>query len=605
MQDQPFSFTKSFVLPAFLLFLIPLINGAFFYHAQSSMDDEYRNFALKQIATSADLTAEQKTQLSEVYRTIPLSTLAQDPEFAAELPSQTVFDLQFYRWSILTSVVCVVSAVGMIVLGLASVVVSLRSQRMQYLSMKWGWNLLRLFCTFQTIAQMLMLVSLSYWVTALWMNIFIPKLIFVVGLLALGAIVVMIKGIFTRIDDTFAMNGTVIGKNEAAPLWQELSSICNRVGTEPPDQIVAGIDDSFFVTEHPITLTDQVVTGRSLYVSLSLLKHLKSSEADAILAHEMAHFSGDDTTYSKKIGPLLTRFDHYLNALYQGGITMPVYLFMLCFRGLYELTLGHQRRQREFRADRIATEVTSANDLASGMLRLIAFSTYRASIENKLFDETKELESIDISQRIEEGFTEYAATFVQTEDLRNMSTSHPFDSHPPLDARLQAVGTSVDDQIHFNRLSLAGDGRWYHLIGRAEQAEREQWDAYEEEFRQIHQTVLAYRYLPNTDAEREFVERQFPPVEYDGKKGTLSLDCLSMNFSKWKQPVRFADVNSMTMNDNTLIVAHKGGSDSIVITKLPDKGQEAMGAIENYYGRYLTASDYAKSQTKWASSDAT
>ncbi|OUT57982.1 MAG: hypothetical protein CBB71_14495 [Rhodopirellula sp. TMED11] len=107
MQDQPFSFTKSFVLPAFLLFLIPLINGAFFYHAQSSMDDEYRDFALKQIATSADLTAEQKTQLSEVYRTIPLSTLAQDPEFAAELPSQTVFDLQFYRWSILTSVVCV------------------------------------------------------------------------------------------------------------------------------------------------------------------------------------------------------------------------------------------------------------------------------------------------------------------------------------------------------------------------------------------------------------------------------------------------------------------------------------------------------------------
>ena len=48
--------------------------------------------------------------------------------------------------------------------------------------------------------------------------------------------------------------GKVIDRQTAAPLWQELQAICTKVGTAPPDQIIAGIDDNFYVTEMPVTV---------------------------------------------------------------------------------------------------------------------------------------------------------------------------------------------------------------------------------------------------------------------------------------------------------------------------------------------------------------
>ena len=75
------------------------------------------------------------------------------------------------------------------------------------------------------------------------------------------------------------------------------------------------------------------------------MRVLQGAEADAVMAHEMAHFSGQDTLYSKKISPLLSRYGLYLQALYAGGISRPVYYYMLCFRGLFEISLRRLGRQ--------------------------------------------------------------------------------------------------------------------------------------------------------------------------------------------------------------------------------------------------------------------
>src|SRR5262249_11233445 len=152
---------------------------------------------------------------------------------------------------------------------------------------------------------------------------------------------------------------------------------------------------------------DKTYRGRTLFVSLSLLKQLQGSEADAVLAHEMAHFSGQDTLYSRKIGPLLNRYNHYLHALHEGGVTRPIYYFMLCFRALYQLSLSKQSRQREFRADRIAAETTSPRDVASALLRIVAYSKYRNDVEQDLFKQERVLETANVCERIEQGFRQY------------------------------------------------------------------------------------------------------------------------------------------------------------------------------------------------------
>ena len=86
-----------------------------------------------------------------------------------------------------------------------------------------------------------------------------------------------------------------------------------------------------------VTVDGKEHHGKTLFVSLALLKHLHATEANAVLAHEMAHFSGQDPLYSKKISPLLLRYGNCLQSLYDNVITRPVFYFMLCFRALFEL----------------------------------------------------------------------------------------------------------------------------------------------------------------------------------------------------------------------------------------------------------------------------
>jgi hypothetical protein len=247
----------------------------------------------------------------------------------------------------------------------------------------------------------------------------------------------------------------VIERHSAPGLWEDLDRICPEVATSPPNNLIVGIDDDFFVTEHPVTVGHRIVRGRTLFASLSLLKQLDSHKAPAIMAHEMAHLSGNDTTFSRKINPLLARYDNYLAALQNGGLTPPpIFEFMLGFRILIELSLSRVSRERELRA-----------------------------------------ESID--------------EFVK-QDFNSLRTTHPFDSHPPLGVRLSAVGIEVTTNSATEYLRATPDGRWFRNINDAEQIEQNQWNSYEDRFLAIHEESLAYRYLPSNDSEKKVVAKFFP-----------------------------------------------------------------------------------------------
>ena len=150
-----------------------------------------------------------------------------------------------------------------------------------------------------------MVLALSNWVMALWFHVSdVVYMVTSVPPAVVGAAGV-IKAIFTKPKSELAVEGLVLDQSQSPRLWNELSTICAKVGTDRPDQVVMGIDDNFFVTEEPITVGETTCRGRTFYVSMSLLKQMCGAEADAVLAHEMAHFSGNDTLYSKKISPLL------------------------------------------------------------------------------------------------------------------------------------------------------------------------------------------------------------------------------------------------------------------------------------------------------------
>ena len=186
------------------------------------------------------------------------------------------------------------------------------------------------------------------------------------------------------LDGKLEVEGELLTRAASPALWARVDGLCRKLGTRPCDNIIGGIDDNFFVTEHPVQLGDRVLRGRTLFVSLSLLKRLAKPEADAILAHEAAHFSGGDTEYSKKTSPMLARFQNYLQALHEGGLSRPVFSFMLLYWSLLQLGLSRSSREREFRADKLAAEATSPASMANALCKVAAYSSYRGRVEASL-----------------------------------------------------------------------------------------------------------------------------------------------------------------------------------------------------------------------------
>lgn len=610
--DQKFTkagFIRAYVVPALLLFAIPLLGYGFAGYADRSWDRQYLDVIGRQLSGAADMTPERRTEIAAFYARNPPSTLCAGegggrdllpPEFAEDACG----DYAQFAWIRRAST-------GSIVLGLVSVVVILGCAGLSFVSRDWqyasfvaGWNVLRAASAFQVAAQGFVAVMLSFWLTVVFTERYSLKLVAVVGILALFAVGAVILSIFKRLDDTMVVEGEPIGRSQAPALWARIDGLCARLGTAPVDHVVGGIDDNFFVTEHPVHLNGAVLSGRILFVSLSLLKRLDKGEADAILAHEMAHFSGGDTTYSTKLAPRLARYRAYLEALYGGILSRPVFHFMLCYWSLFQLALNSTSRERELRADRIAAEATSPASMANALYKVAAYSSYRARVEHDLFGKDHGHTDLDIASRVAAGFADYARGPHLKTDLAADRFPHPFDSHPPMAVRLHAVGVQPRRSGIADSLTAVAGQTWFDEIAGGDRLEAGLWASYEARFQAAHAASLAYRYLPSTPEERAHVEQYFPPVGFADKAGGVvcTMDCDRLHYRDWAAPVAWADIIKVSSSENTFtgkVLAFKveiagRGTETVKLPlrKLAEKDDEIVGRIGSYYDRYLNAKAY-------------
>lgn len=350
--------------------------------------------------------------------------------------------------------------------------------------------------------------------------------------------------------------------------------------------------------------------GRTLFASLSLLKTLSRSEADAVLAHELAHFSGEDTIYGRRISPLLGKYVHYLEALYQ-GISRPIFHFMFFFWNLYQLSLNKLRRQREFRADRVGAELTSPRDIAHSLVKIAAYCQYRGKIQSDLFGKEENVQTMDVFNRIEQGFPAFMNSCLSGNELADSGTPHPFDSHPPLAARLQNIGldlSSVQSTLKSENPVPAVADSWYSAIEGAAAYEAEQWKAFEDHFHKAHQESLAWRFKPEGETEIQHVMKYFPTVEFKTKDGHLvTLDYAKLTAPDWDSPLLLATVTKCRLDDSfgmhKLVIDYQIEGQSqkprkINLKDFSDKGTQLLQTFNRYYGRHLTAQKYLAEKNK-------
>lgn len=533
-------------LPALALFVLPAFCLWFSGHAVRNYDEDIIQ-SVHEAMDKEPLSPEDKAAARAFYTSNPPSAvcISTDERLTGyrENLKDACSDFEQFSWAAKASwVALAVGAFGMLIL-LGCSFAAFASRTLQYRSFLFGWHVLRLVSAIEVVVQGVILVWLSYWTTALWFEIYVPKLILLFAFMVVFVIWSMLKAIFAKLDLGVNVEGTELLESRAPHLWSRIRELAARVGTEPPTHIVTGIDDNFFVTEGLVRVGDRELEGRVLYVSLSLLRFLDRTEADAVFCHELGHFVGGDTAYSKKLAPQLSRFERYVEAT-QAAI--PVYLFMRAYQAAFLAGLRKESREREFAADAVAAGQTSPRILAHALIKIGAYSRYRGRVEDSLFEKNESLTSIAIGERVASGFTDYAQTDLLHQDLVDSVVPHPFDTHPKLPERLAALGESVED-IERRRMLLAPtQDPWAEHIPGAKEIETSLWAVYEARFASAHDLALAYRYLPSTDAERIHVEKHFPAMSFPLKKGngSVALSFDSIRAPEWDEALPLSAISS-------------------------------------------------------------
>ncbi|RKG81692.1 peptidase M48, partial [Corallococcus exercitus] len=171
-----------------------------------------------------------------------------------------------------------------------------------------------------------------------------------------------------------------------------------------------------------------------------------------------------------------------------------------------------------------------------------------------------------------------------------------FDSHPPLSARMENVGVRLKPADMAQVLLEPVTSSWADAILEAEAIEARMWGAYEARFAQAHDLALAYRYEPSTDAERQHVEKHFPPLVFEGKESgfEVRMNYAEVSCTDWEQPVPFDRVATAATADRmfkkyldlkvTGESRFKNGR-SLCLSKLKDP-DAALAAFGNYLGRH-------------------
>ncbi len=300
---------------------------------------------------------------------------------------------------------------------------------------------------------------------------------------------------------------------------------------------------------------------------------------------------------------------NYLGALYQGGISRPVFHFMHFFWNLYQISLGKLRREREFRADRIGSEMTSSQAMANALIKIAAYCRYRHKVQGSLFEKEENVETMDVFDRIEKGFPEFMTACVAGNELAESATPHPFDTHPPLSGRLKSLGLEPETALKTVASLPAVDNSWFSAIDGAAEIEAEQWKAFEEMFHKAHRESLAWRFKPEGEVETQHVIKYFPAMLFSTRKGlTANLDYEKVQASEWEAPVLFSTITGCRREEHLgrerLVIDYllqgetKKQSRKINFSDFKSGETAFLDAFQKYYGRHLTAKKYLEEKNK-------
>lgn len=264
-----------------------------------------------------------------------------------------------------------------------------------------------------------------------------------------GAFIIIVKSFGAlRRAKTFVV-GRLIKADSSQRLWAFVADTAKRAGCKPPDNIVVGMEPNFYVTESYVQCLDKTLNGRTMYMSLPLCRILSLDEFKAVLGHELAHYVGADTKWSKRFYPIYRGAGQSLEGLASAKVgsgqiaLLPAMAVFSYFLGSFAVAENRIGRERELAADKLGGDIAGAENIATSLIKVHVYSPIWEVIQNQMVELLKqEKQLINASSRFLE-FAEQSTDPKLLEGLDAKMLPHPTDSHPPLSVRLKALGYSL------------------------------------------------------------------------------------------------------------------------------------------------------------------
>ncbi|MCJ2084998.1 M48 family metalloprotease [Methylobacterium sp. E-005] len=275
-----------------------------------------------------------------------------------------------------------------------------------------------------------------------------------------------LRGVFALFTpEPIDVRGRALDEAEAPGLWRFVRELAGRGDALAPDAVVVGLTGGFFVTEGAVRLNPdgRTLTGRTLYLPAPYLGVLDRRELSAVIGHELAHFAGEDTAYSRRFTPIYAGLHRALAALGNAGpgdlLTRPAAYVGHRSLGTFDAAVARWSRAREFEADRRGALVSGAPPAASALLRVGVLGQVVSETLGSAFD-APDVAPDDLVASVLDGIP--AAGFPDPGAHLDERQVHPTDTHPPDRQRIAALGVPLDTELFARaaRPLTMGDRTW-------------------------------------------------------------------------------------------------------------------------------------------------
>jgi len=617
-------FTARFVYPTFWLCIVPAICLAAFCGLQWKVHQDIRRVALHQIAQDESLTQQQRLELNSILATTSIPKILRSadtrylPIHAAVPPAFHKYQLSV-RLAILCCSACMLLPFAMLACIWLIGRYAMRSPQAYCTGIDLGLSLVRLFGVLSYLLQSVV----ALWLVLFFVLYFMPlsgggvsksaiMIMVFAPLLGLTPVVAALTELFKPIEPSNPMDGKLLTQEHAPGLWQLVTSLCQRLEIDPPNQIIGGVshvnftDNTTLLVQEPNQQEPRKLKGRTLYLNLSLLKHLSEEQLASALVGELVNFREGTPNYILKIAQWNDHLNGFLHGITNRSFLDPIYYFGALLQHVLARANSLHGRTIRLEAIKTAGELTHPAVAAEAIIRLIAWFDLLRQAEMAQFQSDVPLERIEMATLVESRFDEYLEWFLVNFE-QNLSTSDDKSTNafPSLPCKLAVLGTSTSDSRLRSSLRQPNPGDSLHLIDNLSSIETSLWEVYEDRFRENHRQALLFRYLPKTQAERDLVETYFPAGEIQARDDViLQFDCEKIFYARWEQPIYYHELTRMQESasafDSKLTFHYlrngKKATAVLPISSQLHRQKELKELLTAYTERFAAAQQYQKSK---------